>query len=71
MHTTRTAEPSADLPDVRTHRAQFRTVLTEVQRLGVAGGWSTVAVAETPEWAATITAALNWLEYNPVFSETA
>ena len=53
-------------------RPRFRRVVTEIQReKPVTGGWETIAVAEDPDWANAITAALNWLEYNPVFSESA
>jgi len=72
MHAQRfapTAEHHDDLPEPRPPR--FRRVVTEIQREKITGGWETIAVAEDPDWAGTITAALNWLEYSPVFSETA
>lgn len=61
-----------DLPDIQPFRPEFRTVVTEIQRSTLAGGWETVAVAENADWAGTIAAALTWLESSPaVFSETA
>ncbi len=57
------------IPDIRPYRPDFRTVGTEVQRSTLTGGWETVALAETPEWAASIRAALAWLEHNPALSE--
>lgn len=60
---------TSDIPSIGPHRAHYRTVLTEVQRSTVGGGWSTVAVAEDPDWAASISAALDWLEHSPVWSD--
>ena len=67
MATSHLADAPAELP--QSHRPQFRTVDIEIQRSTLGGGWTSVALAESPEWAHTITAGLNWLEHNPVFSE--
>lgn len=68
MATTRTAPHRAAVPDIAPYRPQFRTVGTEVQRSTLGGGWEAMAVAENPDWAGTIAAALNWL-HNPQVSE--
>jgi hypothetical protein len=56
------------VPDIRPFRPEFRPVATEIQRSTLTGGWETIAMAETPEWAALISAALGWLE-SPELSE--
>ncbi len=61
--------PTATIPDIRTYRAVYRAVGTEIQRSTVSGGWTTVAVADDPDWSASIVAAMTWLENSPVFSE--
>ncbi len=70
---SRTDGEPATVPDIRAphigaHRAAYRAVGTEIQRSTVTGGWTTVAVADDPDWAASITSALSWLETSPAFS---
>ena len=55
--------------DVQPFRPTYRPVDIEVQRSTVTGGWESIALAESPQWAFEISHALNWLEHNPTFSE--
>ncbi len=64
----RVGVPDISVPDIRPFRPEFRPVATEIQRSTLTGGWHTIAVAETPELAAVICAALGWLE-SPELSE--
>ncbi len=61
--------PDIRAPHIRAHRAVYRSVGTEIQRSTVTGGWATVAIADDPDWAASIISALSWLETSPAFSE--
>lgn len=39
----------------------FRSVRTEVQRRTAGGGYTSIAIAENPDWADTLARAMNWI----------